>query len=110
MEREKNPAGEQGGGVGTHRQREEREKKTAPVCGQGLLEPWGLGSRERLGTTPRSQETELGSCVLLPNPGGGQERLRRKDNEEESLWGGWGVFIGQRPQGFPGATWRIQDD
>lgn len=27
-----------------------------------------------------------------------------------TLWGEWGVFTGQRPQGFPGATWRIQAD
>lgn len=80
-------------GVVTHRQREEKEDSSC--LWPRTPGAWGLGSRERLGTTPRSREAELGSCVLLPNPGGGQERPRRKDKEEETLWGGWGFSLGR---------------
>lgn len=87
-------------GVVTHQQREEKED--SPCLWPRTSGAWGLGSRERLGTTPRSQEAELGSWVLLPNPGEGQERPKRKDKEEETRWGGWG-FHWAEATGLPGS-------
>lgn len=69
--------GEGGGGyLPTEKRKKERELMFV------AKDSWSLGAglqRERLGTIPRSQKTELGSRVLLPNPGRGQERPKGKD-------------------------------
>lgn len=95
MEREREGAREQGEGGGGYPPTERGERRQPLPVAKDSGSLGGLGSRERLGTTPRSQEAELGSWVLLPNPGGGQERPKRKDKEEETRWGGWGFSLGR---------------
>lgn len=88
-------AREQGEGGGGYPPTERGERRQPlPVAKDSRSLGAGL-QREVGGTTPRSQEAELGSCVLLPSPGGGQERPRRKNKEEATRWGGWGFSLGR---------------
>lgn len=89
-------------GAGTH-----SDGKEESSCLWPRTTAWGLGDRERL-DHPEVAGGRVGSCY--PTRDKDKRGCEERMNEEESLWGEWGFFIGQRPQGFPGATWRIQDD
>lgn len=98
--------GARGQGGGGDPQRWERRELLSVAKDHSL----GAG-RPREAGPPRGlrrQSWAPGSCY--PTRDKDKRGCEERMNEEESLWGEWGFFIGQRPQGFPGATWRIQDD